>query len=252
MLAAHDVTWFSDIDQLVPGQVVAVQTTCATFDFTVTGHQVVTAGAPLDNAAGGAADLVLVTCWPTDALFFTSQRYLVHASLVRSVWRSGPLPAPPASAPVPTVPLPAALAAQNLTATANDAPLGELSMTGAPSAAWQQSPAPLQVEAAALAELFGVLRSAAQGQLGWIAPLWAPGAPSPSLAVLPVVGTTITHYWSTVGVTIDALGTAVHQVTFTTRLAVTGGMRPGLYSLAVGEAVDGGQLLVTSWTMQPY
>jgi sortase A len=252
VLAAHDVTWFSDIDQLAPGQVVDVRTVCATFTYRVTGHQIVTEGAPVANATGGASDLVLVTCWPTNALFFTSQRYLVDARLTEVTGRTGPLPTGPPPSPVPSVTLPAPLASENLTATGNDAPLGELTLTGQPALTWQQSPAPLQVEAAGLSELFGVLRSAAQRQLSWIAPLWSPSGPNPQVALLPLFSAAITHYWSTVKVTIDAVGDQVQSVTLRTRLALSGGLAPGLYSLDVTETAEGGRLLVTSWSMLPY
>ncbi|HVT68947.1 MAG TPA: class D sortase [Trebonia sp.] len=79
VLSAHDVTWFSRIGRLRPGDTVRYVTPCWTYTYTVTSHAVVKAGSPVYST--GAARLVLDTCYPLDALYLTSTRYLVYASL---------------------------------------------------------------------------------------------------------------------------------------------------------------------------
>jgi sortase A len=76
------VTWFSRIAQLRPGNEISYVTPCWTYSFTVTSHTIVAAGSPVYTT--GAALLVLETCYPLDALYITSDRYLVYASLVGS------------------------------------------------------------------------------------------------------------------------------------------------------------------------
>src|SRR6202034_730444 len=82
VLSAHDVTWFSRIGQLKPGNEIRYVTPCRTYAYKVTSHVIVAAGAPVKNTR--TARLVLDTCWPLDALFLTSTRYLVFADLIIS------------------------------------------------------------------------------------------------------------------------------------------------------------------------
>src|ERR1022692_3817452 len=108
VFAAHDVTWFSGIDRLKAGDDIRYVTSCRTYTYRVTMHRVVPAGYPVYNTA--TPSIVLDPCYPLNALYLTSTRYLVYgtlstisptsASLIR---RSG--------SPQLTVPVPAALAA---------------------------------------------------------------------------------------------------------------------------------------------
>jgi len=66
---------------------------------------------------------VLETCYPTNALFLTDQRYLVTAQLVSVRLNDKALPAV-ASPPEPNLPIPAALSAEGLTLATNDLPSG--------------------------------------------------------------------------------------------------------------------------------
>ena len=159
VLSAHDVTWFSRLDELKLGNKVRYVTPCWTYTYKVTSHVVVAAGSPVYDT--GTARLVLETCYPLDALYITSSRYLVYASLISSTLTHAKA-AVPGTWPVPAVTAPARRAAQGLGLTQNPAPLGTLRLTGSPSRAWTQSSAPLQFEAAALAEYFGAARSASQ------------------------------------------------------------------------------------------
>ena len=74
---AHDVSYFLNIDHLSAGDRLVYQTACNEYDFVVQGHAVVTAGSPVYNTPGPS--VTLVTCWPTNALWFTPDRYVVTA-----------------------------------------------------------------------------------------------------------------------------------------------------------------------------
>ena len=82
VLEAHDVSYFVNIDQLKPGDTIEYQTACTTYDYTVQSHQVIKQGATVYNTP--TPTISLVTCWPTNALWFTPTRYLVTAAMVRS------------------------------------------------------------------------------------------------------------------------------------------------------------------------
>jgi sortase A len=245
VLSAHDVTWFSRIARLKPGDEVRYVTPCWTYIYTVTSHTVVTAGSPVYNTH--AARLVLDTCYPLDALYITSTRYLVYASLVGSS-PTHATPAVPGSWPVPAVLAPAQLAAQGLSLAQNDAPLGTLRLTGSPSLAWRQSSAPFQFEAAALAEYFGLARSAAQEESAW----WADLAPSVPVSWAGALwGGQLSVYDSRLMITLSVSGTTADAATFGSTVTVTGPAGTGSYNLAVTEKVHQGRLLVTRVRVTP-
>jgi sortase A len=245
VLSAHDVTWFSHLDELKPGDQVRYVTPCTTYTYQVTSHAVVTAGSPVYNT--GAARLVLETCYPLDALYITSSRYLVYARLVGSS-PTHALAARPGSWPVPTVPAPARLAAQGLGLTQNPTPLGTLRLTGSPSRAWTQSSVPLQFEAAALAGYFGAVRTAAQEERGW----WADLAPSVSVSAAGALwGGQISAYDSSLLITLRATGTTSVAATLAATVTVTGPHGAGPYDLVVHESADHGKLRVTQVSMTP-
>jgi sortase A len=245
VLSAHDVTWFSHLDELRPGNKVRYVTPCLTYTYKVTSHAVVTAGSPVYNT--GTARLVLETCYPLDALYITSSRYLVYASLVGSSPTHAPA-AIPGSWPVPAVPAPAQLAAQGLGLTQNPTPLGTLRLTGSPSRAWTQSSAPFQFEAAALADYFGAARTAAQEERGW----WADLAPSvPVSAAGALWGDQISAYDSPLLITLRATRTRSVAATLAATVTVTRPDGAGLYDLVVQERVDRGRLRVTQVWMTP-
>ena len=146
---------------------------------------------------------------------------------------------------MPRVPAPAALAAQGLGLDQNNAPLGTLTLTGSPSAAWRQSNGPLDDEAAALAAYFGVIRSAEQGRRSW----WADLAPSvPLSAAASLWHGAVTGYATPVEVTLDADGTRLDSASVRT---VASAGPAGTYDLTVDETVRGGELLVTGYAMRP-
>jgi sortase A len=245
VLSAHDVTWFSRIGRLKPGNEVRYVTPCRTYTYKVTSHAIVAAGSPVYSAR--TARLVLDTCYPFDALYITSTRYLVYADLVRSAPTHARAPVP-RGWPLPAVPAPARLAAQGLDPAHNWAPLGTLHLTGSPSRAWTQSIAPLEFQAVALTEYFGIIRSAAQEKRAW----WAALAPSvPTSAAGPLWGGHIESYNSHLRITLRAAGARPVSATLTATVTVTGPNRPGSYKLMVTETVRAGKLLVTRTRLTP-
>jgi sortase A len=239
VLSAHDVTWFSRIGRLKPGNEIRYVTPCRTYTYKVASHVIVAAGSLVYS--GKAARLILDTCWPLDALFITSTRYLVYADLTTSA-PTHVMAARPGRWPPPAVPAPARLAAQGLDLANNPAPLGTLRLAGSPSRAWRQSTAPLQFESAALAEYFGIIRSAAQEERAW----WADLAPSiPVSAAGPLWGGWLKSYVSHLMITLRAEGTRPVKATLTATVTVTGPDGTGRYHLAVTEAVSAGKLFVT-------
>jgi sortase A len=243
VLAAHDVTWFSQIDQLAPGDDLSVVTACQTYVYTVDSHEVVQTGSIIDQTS--APRLVLTTCYPTNALFLTSQRYVLFASLTR-ILDSGSPTGTTATAPVPEVPAPAALVAQGLDLQHNSAPLGSLVLTGSPSPEWSQSTAPLDDEAAVLSLYFAALRSASQNQQAW----WAAVAPGvPFTRASPLVASTVTFNASVFDPVLDVDGATLVGASLSTRPVLAGNARPGSYQITMQATVVGGQLVVAGWTM---
>jgi sortase A len=245
VLAAHDITWFSRIDRLRPGDAIRYATPCHTFAYRVTSHRIVQAGYPVYDTA--TPRIVLDTCYPVNALYLTSRRYLVYADLVAASSAS-PVPAPPSSLPPLTVPAPKALIAQGLGLEQNYAPLGTLSLADSPSPGWRQTSAPLKAEATALTAYFGLLRSAEQGQRGW----WADLAPAvPAAAADGIWGGEVTGYDTRLDITLRVRGSQVIGARLTAAIAVAGSLRPGTYDLAVTENVAAqGRLTVSGFMLR--
>jgi len=245
VLAAHDVTWFSHVDQLAVGSPLVLATPCRTYLYRVTDHRVVVAGTPIDQTV--APRLVLVTCYPLNALFLTSERYVVEATLSKIVYVGTSASGPVSVAP-PVVPAPVPLAAQGLDLAHNPAPLGSLSLTGTPSPAWEQSTAPLDDEGAVLELYFAALRSAEQGQAAW----WAQLAPTvPFTAAAPLAGATVVRNDALFDPVLVVDGGQLTGASLTTEPVLAGGRAAGTYRVQMLAGVTGGQLVVTGWNMAP-
>jgi sortase A len=249
VLEAHDVSYFVNIDQLKPGDTIEYETSCTTYDYTVQSHQVIKQGSTVYNTP--TPTISLVTCWPTDALWFTPTRYLVTADMVRSTpanrstttGTSGV--SVPASASPPTVPAPAALVAQGLTLATNSIPMGTMSVAGTPTPAYVEGPGPLAVQSSAVESFIAAIKALNQNQLGWWSAV-APSVPVPQ----PLVNAQIS-YNASLDVTVTATGTAATSLQLTDTATVTGGNAPGSYAITVVQTVIGGQLLITSWSLHP-
>lgn len=245
VLAAHDVTWFSEIDHLRRGDSVTFTEACKIFRYQVTGAQVVRTGSPIQST--DTSTLALVTCYPLNALFLTSQRYVLDARLVSATQTRAAPPTVATLSPAPTVSVPAPLAAQDLSLQNNPVPLGTLDLTGSPSSAWQESPRPIQVEASVLELYFGALRSAQQDQTGWWNQL-APGVPFSAAAALN--GASLVGNGAEVIPTLDVDGTKVTGATLTADPELEGANAPGTYEVTMKVTVRGNDLVITGWQME--
>lgn len=225
---------------LDPGALLAYETPCTTYDFTVTGHKVVAAGSAVYNTPGPS--LVLVTCWPTDALWFTPDRLLVTATETRVVPTTGSAPAAGAGYSPPRVAAPVALVAEGLTLATNDIPMGTMTLAGSPDPAFVQSPGPLDVEQSALEAFIGGAKALAGGERGWWDAL-APGVAEPE----GLVGAQLGGYSGGLDVTITVAGGDPQAVELTSEVTVSGGRAPGSYALRVAEVVHDGSLRIASW-----
>lgn len=244
VLSAHDVSWFSHIDGLGTGATIRYVTPCQTFTYRVTGHRVVASGSPVDNTA--APRLVLVTCYPLDALYITPRRYLVYAELTGTTagGRTASLPSPGAGSLSVALPSPVASAVEgSLTTTA---PLGTLQLAGSPSSSWAQSLAPIHAEESALTLYFGALQLAEQHDAGAWHTL-APGVPLFDAA--PLEGAAITHYLLGVTPTLTVSGSTITAVQLDAGFQISGGPVPGTYHITVDATAANGALTMTGWQM---
>jgi sortase A len=244
VLEAHDVSYFVGIPKLVAGDTVRYVAPCTTYVFQVSAHTVVDQGSPVYNTPGPT--ITLVTCWPTNALWFTPDRYLVTAGEVSQTSTVGGAPSYPTASSPPQVPVPSALASQGVTLATYSLPMGSFALSGTPDPAWSQTTSPLLVESSAVEAYIAGVRSLSESRLDWWKAI-APGVPPPK----PLTGADNPAYDSSLDVTVSADGSRPTSVTLTNIVTVTGGSAPGRYAVTVDERVAGGTLLVSSWSMQP-
>ncbi len=251
VMLAHDVSYFARLDSLQAGRLVQFQTGCTLYRFQVTGTSVVKSGTAVPDTT--FASIVLDTCWPTNALWFTPTRFLVFARET-GITRLGTAnnttelaqQAEGFSAQ-PGVPASAQLAAQGLTLAENEAPMGRMVIIGNPSGNWAQSPGPLAVETSGLEAYFGAMRALAERHLSWWSAL-APGV-SPPLQLQGASIAQYSQYLSPLDVTIYAAGSTPISVMLSTNVAVTGGVAPGRYAETVMERIKGSELTIERWMM---
>jgi sortase A len=245
VLAAHDVTWFSHLNQLAIGDGLSITTPCVTYDYAVTSHQVIARGAPIDQSI--APRLVLITCYPLNALFLTPNRYIVYAKLTKVVHQGQVAVPPVATAPLPTITAPAPLLSQPLDLADNEELLGVLSFTGTPSTDWLQSSGPINAEALVLKLYFAALRTGGQDQPTW----WSAIAPTvPFSAIQPFVGARITATAVTVHPTLNVTGTALTGATIASSLVLADNRQPGTYAITMTAGLSGTNLVITGFSMQ--
>jgi sortase A len=241
---AHDVSYFVHLNALKAGDVITYQTACNTFNFTVSTLQVVLAGSPVATTSGPS--VVLDTCYPPNALFYTSHRLLVRATETseRSGTGGGGATVPATDTNTNyTVPAPPALVAQGLTLDQNEAPMGTMSLSGDTAQSFEQSPGPLALEAAALEAYFGGLHSAAQNQPAWWAAI-APGVPMPP----QLVGAEITGHDAPLDVNIQSTNGVPTAVILSTVVTLSGHYG-GTYNETVTTLVHGSVVTIGSWKL---
>jgi sortase A len=246
VLSAHDVTWFHELPSLNSGDTVIYETPCARYSFSVVGHQIIRAGmAPVDTPD---ATLILDTCWPINALYFTGLRYEVTAKLKSSepvASQIGPALRPHLQISVPAPPTLSAAAQLNFPYL--PFPLGTLNITGTPSQAWQQSTAPIDGELATLSMYEDAIYSLQHNRPDWFADL----APNISYAsVNPLVGAKVT-YLNDLNPTINVISDRVQSVTVTAIIRISNSKEPGTYQLNMVATVTKGVLHITTFNLSP-
>ena len=244
VLEAHNVSYFVGLSRLVAGDTVLYVAPCTTYVFQVTGHTVVNEGAPVYNTT--SPTITMVTCWPTNALWFTPQRYVVTASQIRVIHAGGTGSTYLTTSEAPTVPVPAALAAQGVTLATYSLPMGHFTLSGTPDQAWSQTTNPLLVEDAGVEAFIAGMRSLVENRLDWWGTL-APGVAAPA----QLLGAQNPSYLTSLDVTVDATGAQASGLTLMNTIAVTGGKAPGHYTETVQETISNGTLVISSWTLQP-
>jgi len=243
---AHDVSYFVHLNELKPGDVITYQTACNTVKFEVSNQQVIPAGSAVSNTT--APSLVLDTCWPPNALFFTPDRLLIRATEVGAATKGANLDAgaqfvKTVQSTDYTTSAPPALQAQGLTLEQNEAPMGTMNLVDA-SVAFAQSPGPLSLEAAGLETYFGGLHAAAQHQAAWWAAM-APGLPLPR----QLDGAAVTGHDAPLDVEIDSSGGTPTQVVLRTTVTLSGGPAPGEHAMTVVLPVHGAVVTIGSWAV---
>jgi hypothetical protein len=187
----------------------------------------------------------LVTCWPTDALWFTPDRYLVTAAEISQSPTAAGERYPVLSA-APVVPVPGALLAQGVTLDDYSLPMGTMAVSGTPDATWAQGAGPLLVQESAVEAFIAGVRSLVEGHLDW----WEAVAPG-VLSAIPLVGAGGPTYLSPLDVVVHAEGTQATSATLSDEVGVTAGAAPGRYSMTVTETLRDNALLISAWAMTP-
>lgn len=179
LLLAHDVSYFSGLARAQPGELVSVTLGCVRAVFRVTDAFVSQPGALIAAPRSGFG-LALITCWPTNALFWTSQRYVVQTQLVDVALVSAPTaPAPEALVQL-RVPAPPGLVALGLSLARSGVGVGTLTITGTPLASFREGPEPLIIANAALRADAAAAKTAEVGERSWWSALALPGVPLPA------------------------------------------------------------------------
>lgn len=248
VLDAHDVTWFHHLPRLRPGETISVIDPCETVRYRVDYARVEPAGTPVGNRPGY---LVLVTCYPLDALFYTNQRYVVGATQV-GVIRVGSSGAQLSGAQynvsVPGSGVPATWAGVSTLAN-NPTPLGALHVNGHPSASWSESPAPLNAAAAVQDAFFASLREAATSTATWSA--LHPGLP-PTQAVTGLAGTRVVGNIAAMQTWLVVDGSTVRSGTVTDGVELSDGAEldlTGTFEVSGARPGAAGSFRLVTWTV---
>lgn len=179
ILLAHDVSYFSGLDKLKPGATVTWSLGCERSVFRVMAVSVTRPGAIIPAPASGSG-LALITCWPTNALFWTPERYIVQTVLVTQQSLRHPTSPLPSSFTPLEVSAPHSLAAEGLSPVQSGITLGHLTISGSPSSSFREGPDPLMAANIALREYVAAAKTAAAGNRSWWSALAVTGLPLPA------------------------------------------------------------------------
>lgn len=244
VLDAHDVTWFHHLPRLHPGDMIRIVDPCDTVRYRVEAARVEPAGTPVVDRPG---QLVLVTCYPLDALFYTDQRYVLTATQVGGpIGSAAQLSGAQRRVTVPGSGVPAAWSGVD-TLGANPTPLGSLQVNGHPSVAWSESPAPLDAAAAAQDAFFASLREGEESTATWSG--LHPGL-SPTQAVTDLVGTQVVGNIAAMQTILDVEGSTVRSATVTDGVALSDGVEldlKGTFDVSGSRTGSPGSFRLVSW-----
>lgn len=245
VLEAHDVTFFSALDKLAPGARLTIDAPCHTWSYAVHRTDVVAKGSPIPATAPG---LVLVTCWPTNALYYTSHRFVVTADLVSVA--GGPPGATPAAAALPVVrpSLPSALASQDLSLDRVRLPVGTLTEAPTIAADVRQSGSALAAADAVERLMVASLLTASEQRQAWWSAL-APTVPYSNLG--PLRGALPARWQSSVNLSLQGSGQTITgaSASGTAWLPEVGATR--LYRITMTASIADNRMRIDTWSVQP-
>jgi LPXTG-site transpeptidase (sortase) family protein len=245
VLEAHDVTFFRNLGELKTNDRIILTASCRRWTYTVANGSVVKAGTPVRQTA--RPRLVLVTCWPTNALYLTDKRYMVVANLISANSAASVLPDPDGqageSATAFQPALPAGVTSDEVTADAVRVPLGRLTVDSAMSRRWQASPLPLQAAHAATQVFGAALLALRAGHDDWWTTI-GPNVPANAGALLR--GRTL-RWQGLVDVAEFGSGQTL------ARIRVSGNAIAGnrAYRVTVDVTVHQGYLVISHWSTVP-
>jgi LPXTG-site transpeptidase (sortase) family protein len=178
ILLAHDASYFSSLGAVRVGDRIFWIDGCRRLVFRVDRVEVTRPGASLPPPPNGIG-VSLITCWPTDALFWTPDRLAVLASFVSTQVTQPRTIAQPAPLDI-ALPVPSAVASQGLGLSQNGILVGHLRLTGKPDRSWAEGADPLRVARLAFDELAAAKLTVNAGNKGWWSAIALPGVPIPS------------------------------------------------------------------------
>ena len=223
VLLAHDVSYFSRLDRVKNGEEVTWIDGCREDFFRVVGHEIVRPGAVVSVPRGGTAGLALITCWPTDALFWTTERYVVEAIFAGEQFvdlAAAASPPPPLHLMVPA---PAALKAEGLSLARSGVFAGTLTTSGSPSRSFSEGPDALKAGNLALNDYAAAEKTAVAHNRSW----WTD---------LALIGVALPAPWSLryeTNVTLSVSGSTVDGATLNSPAAtITLTVRNGTFYVA--------------------
>lgn len=171
VIAAHNATYFHQINRLKSGDMIHVTTNQGIFTFRVTSHEIVAENQGLPDSS--SPTVALEACYPLDALYFTPNRYVVFAELVKSqmtrqsLRRAVPVAAWPFRADIPL----AVSSRYPLWLSQNSLPMGTLryqGISGRLLTAFTQSDDPLNITAEAIRLLEAYRYTSEHRQATWL------------------------------------------------------------------------------------
>jgi LPXTG-site transpeptidase (sortase) family protein len=193
VLLAHDVSYFSSLGSVRVGDLVYWIDGCQSLAFKVERIEVTQPGASLPAPAGGVG-VALVTCWPTNALFWTSDRLVVLAGFVGAKTTRARTIAKPLPLGV-AVSAPPAVAAHGLGLEQNGILVGHLRLAGKPARTWAEGADPLRLAGVALEELGAAKLTLDAANQDWWSAIALSGVAMPaSVSVSEDFDVTITVY----------------------------------------------------------